>query len=53
MLESGGIKDDCIVTKIAEDDFYVVLNAGCKQTDLAHWAANKPANMDVGIFYSE
>ena len=41
MLESGGIKDDCIITKVAEDDFYVVLNAGCKHTDLDHMAAYK------------
>ena len=53
MLETGGIKDDCIVTKIADDDYYVVLNAGCKETDLAHWDAHKPADMDVGIDYSE
>jgi len=53
MLESGGIKDDCIVTKVADDDFYVVLNAGCKETDLAHWDAHKTADMDVGIGYSE
>ena len=53
MLESGGIKDDCIITKVADDDFYVVLNAGCKETDLAHWDSNKPADMDVGISYSE
>ena len=53
MLESGGIKDDCIITKVADDDFYVVLNAGCKETDLEHWDAHKPADMDVGINYSE
>lgn len=53
MLENGGIKDDCIITKIAEDDYYVVLNAGCKETDLAHWNEHKPADMDVGINYSE
>lgn len=53
MLESGGIKDDCIITKVADDDFYVVLNAGCKETDLAHWAEYKSADMDVGIHYAE
>lgn len=53
MLESGGIKDDCIVTKISDNDFYVVLNAGCKETDLAHWAEHKRDDMDVGIKYSE
>ena len=49
MLESGGIKDDCIITKVADDEFYVVLNAGCKETDLAHWDAYKSADMNVGI----
>lgn len=53
MLESGGIKDDCIITKVADDDFYVVLNAGCKETDLAHIAAFKSADMDVGVSYNE
>jgi len=53
MLESGGIKDDCIITKVADDDFFVVLNAGCKETDLKHWAAYQPKDMDVGIHYSE
>lgn len=53
MLESGGIKDDCIITKVSEDEFYVVLNAGCKETDLQHWYSNKPNDMDVGIKYSE
>jgi len=53
MLESGGIKDDCIITKVADDDFYVVLNAGCKETDLAHWDEYKTSDMDVGIDYSE
>mmetsp|Transcript_10278 Transcript_10278/g.15648 ORF Transcript_10278/g.15648 Transcript_10278/m.15648 type:complete len:146 (-) Transcript_10278:676-1113(-) len=36
MNESGGIVDDCIVTKVSEDHFYVVLNAGCKHKDMDH-----------------
>ena len=36
MNESGGVVDDCIVTKVEEDHFYVVLNAGCKDKDMAH-----------------
>ena len=36
MTEKGTIKDDCIITKVDEEHFYVVLNAGCKDTDLAH-----------------
>ena len=53
MLESGGIKDDCIITKLADDDFYVVLNAACKHSDLAHIAANTPADWDASVEYSE
>ena len=53
MLETGGIKDDCIITKVSDNEFYVVLNAGCKETDLAHMDAHKTADMDVGIEYSE
>ncbi|KAL6781479.1 GCST1 [Auxenochlorella protothecoides x Auxenochlorella symbiontica] len=34
--ESGGIIDDTIVTRIAEDELYLVLNAGCRDKDLAH-----------------
>ena len=52
MLETGGIKDDCIITKVSDNEFFVVLNAGCKMTDLAHIAQYK-GNMDVGVFYSE
>ncbi|EGZ77762.1 glycine cleavage system T protein [Neurospora tetrasperma FGSC 2509] len=30
---SGGIVDDTILTKLAEDKFYVVTNAGCREKD--------------------
>lgn len=30
----GGIVDDCIVTKLGEESFYVVTNAGCREQDL-------------------
>ena len=53
MLENGGIADDCIITKLKEDDYYVVLNAGCKFTDLEHIKNHKPADWDVSIEYSE
>lgn len=56
MTERGTIKDDCIITKLADDDFFVVLNAGCKETDLSHLAdyqKDSYANKDVSIEYSE
>ena len=36
MNEMGGVKDDCIITKVDENHFYVVLNAGCKMKDMQH-----------------
>jgi aminomethyltransferase len=41
MLDKGTIKDDCIITKMSDVEFHVVLNAGCKFTDLAHIEAVK------------
>lgn len=34
--EKGGIKDDTIITKVANDRFFVVVNGACKDKDLAH-----------------
>ncbi|MGK0498832.1 MAG: aminomethyltransferase [Oceanicoccus sp.] len=34
--EAGGIVDDLIITRWAEDEFFLVVNAGCKQQDIAH-----------------
>lgn len=56
MLENGGIKDDCIVTKLKDDDFYVVFNGACKYTDLEHINSVKSAEFagkDVSIEYKE
>ena len=36
MNERGGIVDDSIITKVNDDHFYVVLNAGCKEKDMEH-----------------
>lgn len=33
--DKGGVIDDCMITK-REDDLYMVLNAGCKDKDMAH-----------------
>jgi aminomethyltransferase len=56
MLPSGGIKDDCIITKLKDDDFYVVFNGACKYTDLEHINQVKDAEFkgkDVSIEYKE
>lgn len=36
---SGGIEDDIIITKEAEDSFIIVINAGCKEADIALFKA--------------
>ena len=53
MNEMGGIKDDCIITKVNENHFYVVLNAGCKYKDMAHFRVhlNKKLYPDCSIEY--
>ncbi|KKA30215.1 hypothetical protein TD95_001919 [Thielaviopsis punctulata] len=35
--ETGGIVDDTIITRIGEDKFHVVTNAGCRDKDLAYF----------------
>ena len=45
--ESGGIIDDTIITKHADDAFYVVTNAGRRDRDLA-WFAQKLQEWNAG-----
>jgi aminomethyltransferase len=37
--DKGGVIDDCMITK-RENDLYMVLNAGCKDKDMAHIKKN-------------
>jgi aminomethyltransferase len=34
--ETGGIVDDCVVTRVGEDEFYVVTNGACLDKDIAY-----------------
>jgi aminomethyltransferase len=43
--ENGGIIDDLIITKISDNKFFIVLNAGCKEKDEAWINKNLPANL--------
>jgi len=49
MNSLGGIKDDCIVTKVKDDHFYVVLNAANKDKVMVHMRvhANKKKFPDL------
>lgn len=43
--EQGGIIDDLIVTRLADDKFFAVINAGCKDKDIAWIQMNLPENV--------
>lgn len=36
MNEKGGIRDDCIITKVENDKFFVVVNGACKDADFKY-----------------
>lgn len=43
----GGVIDDCIITKLGEDQFYMVTNAGCRAKDIAFINSEKQKFGDV------
>jgi aminomethyltransferase len=46
----GGIIDDLIVTKLADDKFFAVVNAGCKDKDFAWMEKHLSADVKMDIF---
>jgi len=34
--ENGGIIDDTVITKVDDNEAYLVVNAGCRDKDIAH-----------------
>jgi aminomethyltransferase len=38
--DAAGILDDLMVTRVSDTELFVVINAGCKQADLAHMRAH-------------
>ena len=38
--DQGGVLDDLIITRWAQDTFFLVVNAGCKAQDIAHLRAH-------------
>ncbi|KAJ6728851.1 AMINOMETHYLTRANSFERASE [Salix koriyanagi] len=38
--EKGGAIDDSVITKVTDDHIYIVVNAGCRDKDLAHIEAH-------------
>lgn len=51
--EQGGILDDLMISRLAmpgyEHVLYLVVNAGCKDSDYAHLAAHMPDNVNVMV----
>ena len=45
--EEGGIIDDLIVTRRAENSFFAVINAGCKDKDIAWIQENLPSDITL------
>lgn len=43
----GGIKDDLIITRFAEDEFFLVVNAACKKQDIAHLHEYLPSDITI------
>lgn len=43
--ENGGIIDDLIITKFTDNQFFIVLNAACKEKDAAWIKKNLPSNL--------
>lgn len=45
--ENGGIIDDLIITRLDKNKFFVVINAGCKEKDIAWIKKNLPAEINL------
>ncbi len=45
----GGIIDDLIVTRLNEETFFVVINAGCKEKDIAWITSKLPDDVNLRI----
>lgn len=48
--EQGGIIDDLMVTKTSEDSFHLVINAGCKDKDMAWIRKHLPSDLELVYF---
>ena len=44
--DQGGIIDDLIITKFSDEQFFIVLNAACKEKDTAWIRKNLPENLE-------
>ncbi|WOG25748.1 glycine cleavage system aminomethyltransferase GcvT [Endozoicomonas sp. 8E] len=47
--EQGGVMDDLMVTNEGNDSLYVVVNAACKDQDIAHMKAHLPEDVKLEV----
>ncbi|MEH6567627.1 MAG: glycine cleavage system aminomethyltransferase GcvT [Halioglobus sp.] len=47
--ESGGVLDDLIITRWGQEQFFLVVNAACKEQDIAHIRANLGADHSMTV----
>ena len=47
--ESGGVLDDLIITRWGQDQFFLVVNAACKEQDIAHIRTNLGADHSMTV----
>lgn len=47
MNESGGTLDDLIITRLGDEDYFVVVNGACKTEDLAHLENHLPGDVSM------
>ncbi len=45
----GGVQDDLMITCLAEDHFFLVVNAGCKQADFEHISTHAPKELTLSM----
>ncbi len=48
--EQGGIIDDLMITRTGENDFHLVINAGCKDKDIAWMKSHLPKSLEFTYF---
>lgn len=47
--ENGGIIDDTVISKVSDDEVYLVVNAGCREKDLKHLNEQLEKYKDGGV----
>lgn len=47
--ENGGMVDDLIITKLEQNRFFAVINAGCKDKDIEWMRTHLPADVEMDV----